>query len=344
MGVARSRCCFSQNVSHGPAQQLAEDAEARAALMAEAETVRRALASHRERSGFKNDVRTFSDGNLSWGDSVDVENGAADASCICDEAVAAAVESASDDSLFMKKVVPLLSHGELSADAVDVEDGVADDSGILGEAAAAAASPSDDNLFTSDIRPPADSNLSREGFVDVEGSVADDSGLDSVAAAVAAESPSDGSEAPSHLSCVPGEWSCMFCTSVNALGCDRCSVCERKRIQPWDCSFCCFRNYREEDVCEICNCGRDREAKHWSCAGCSHGNVYATDVCVMCGTRPRWFRCYVAECGRRTLNPVRIRDADCPHVACCLEHSHRVEDAWWSIKQELLSMEADLPA
>merc|ERR1712217_361988 len=106
-------------------------------------------------------------------------------------------------------------------------------------------------------------------------------------------------------------------------------------------SVCGVENTRMEDRCELCGNKRDREAKHWCCTQCTYSNVYLADVCSMCGTKPTWFRCY--DCGRQTMSPLRLPDKDCLHVACCLQHLHNMENAWWTIKEELLEMEKELP-
>ena len=55
-------------------------------------------------------------------------------------------------------------------------------------------------------------------------------------------------------------------------------------------------------------------------------------------------RCYV--CGIYTICPMKLRETECPHVACCLGCLHRLHNMWIDIKFGLQQLErevADLP-
>ena len=51
-------------------------------------------------------------------------------------------------------------------------------------------------------------------------------------------------------------------------------------------------------------------------------------------------RCFI--CGVHTINPLRLRDPECMHIACSLEHLHRLHPVWLDIKSELLQLDASL--
>ena len=51
-------------------------------------------------------------------------------------------------------------------------------------------------------------------------------------------------------------------------------------------------------------------------------------------------RCYV--CGTWTLCPLRLKDPDCPHIACSLRCLHRLSPQWIDIKFGLQELEQDL--
>ncbi len=51
-------------------------------------------------------------------------------------------------------------------------------------------------------------------------------------------------------------------------------------------------------------------------------------------------RCYV--CGTFTLCPLRLKDLDCPHIACSLKCLHRLSPQWIDIKSGLQELERDL--
>jgi len=51
-------------------------------------------------------------------------------------------------------------------------------------------------------------------------------------------------------------------------------------------------------------------------------------------------RCYV--CGTSTLCPLRVKDPDCPHIACSLKCLHRLSPQWIDIKSGLQELERDL--
>ena len=51
-------------------------------------------------------------------------------------------------------------------------------------------------------------------------------------------------------------------------------------------------------------------------------------------------RCYV--CGTCTLCPLRLKDPDCPHIACSLKCLHRLSPQWIDIKYGLQELERDL--
>lgn len=147
-----------------------------------------------------------------------------------------------------------------------------------------------------------------------------------------------------------GGWACPTCTFLNPLGCNLCQTC-------WHCPQCTFGNVCATEVCVKCGSHNqpavprsvtphspDPCAKRWNCPECNSSNVYATEVCSTCGFKPRWFRCFLEDCGRRTLNPVRLRDPESPpeYVACCLAHMVRVESEWFDTKEEQQREEAAL--
>lgn len=52
-------------------------------------------------------------------------------------------------------------------------------------------------------------------------------------------------------------------------------------------------------------------------------------------------RCYV--CGRHTLNPLKLDDPECMHVACTLECLHKLHSQWLDLTYELCELDNNFP-
>jgi len=137
-------------------------------------------------------------------------------------------------------------------------------------------------------------------------------------------------------------WSCSACTFENSIKDKECKVCLQaydeeagmaKALEEsllscgtpsdiWSCSACTFENSIKDKQCKVCLQVYDEEAAMAKAL---------EESLLSCGGK----RCFV--CGKVSLSLIRLRDRDCPHGACSMDHYIKLDPMWIEIKHGLRS-------